>query len=280
MVLHQPRTPAVLLASDVDGTFWPEGVSLATLRDTFARRPARLDVVFVSSRSVPELAALARDVGADEEFIAENGAVVVTQDPDTARHLGAERAGGAARGFVRVAAGAPSAAAIAVAARDAACDASAPVTLLLDLPPAARAGALRDPVAWRDAMDRRASVLAEADWAHPATTRWADALRQQGLEVASGGRLTTIWHGWDKGTALRAYVAARRAAGRGPSRVVAVGDAANDASLLAAAERRFAMPDPTGAVDAALQAIPGLEVAPCHGVAGWHAVTLLAVEAP
>ncbi|HEX5632300.1 MAG TPA: HAD-IIB family hydrolase [Gemmatimonadales bacterium] len=264
---------AVLLASDVDGTFWPSGVPLARLREAFAARSEGVQVLFVSSRTVPELDALTAALGCGAEFIAENGAVIVTGDPDIAVHLrGARReALGARRAFVAAFEGSPRA--IAVAIREARRIHGAPVQLVAELSPAERREALGDESATHDATARRASVLVRADWSSSATLSWATELREAGLRVAAGGHWTVVWEGADKGEALRTYVAARAAAGHAPGLVAAVGDAENDASLLGAAVRRFAMPRGDGTVHPALRAVPGVEVAPAAGTRGWLAVT-------
>jgi HAD superfamily hydrolase (TIGR01484 family) len=273
MSLTSGASPAVLLASDVDGTFWPSGVPLARLREAFAARSAGVEVLFVSSRTVPELDALTTALGCAAEFIAENGAVIVTGDPAIAVHLrGARREALAARrAFVAAFEGSPQA--IAGRIREARRIHGAPVRLVAELTPEERREALGDESALHDAMARRASVLVRADWTAGATAAWAAALRQAGLHVAAGGGWTLVWEGADKGEALRTYLAARAAAGHAPVLVAAVGDAENDASLLGAAARRFAMPRLDGSVHPALRAVPGVELAPAAGTRGWLAVT-------
>lgn len=108
--------------------------------------------------------------------------------------------------------------------------------------------------------DRLASILVPAGAATPALR---GALGEAGLAVRTGGRWATITAGSDKGRAARVV------AGRwGVTDWVAIGNAANDAGLLAGAERAFVIRNADGHA-AELAAIPGGVLLESPGPFGW-----------
>jgi len=106
----------------------------------------------------------------------------------------------------------------------------------------------------------------------------AEAVRGRGLRVTRGGRFWHLTGEADKGRALRVLLDLHEADGRRFA-TVALGDSANDVSLLRAVERPILVPRPRGAVDPELAAaLPGAEHAPAPGPAGWNAAVLAVLE--
>jgi len=260
--------PPILLASDVDGTFWSPGLPIGALCEAYDRRPPEVEVLFASSRSVEELAFLTRALHADGDFIAENGAVAVTHDEDVAWHLpGARRALiGDRRAYVAV--WGDESASVRRAVLAARARHGAPVRLLEELEPEMCKRLVGDDDDMRRARSRRASVLVHAERG-AALEPWIRALRRSGYRVESGGRWLAVWRGAGKGQALSHYLRARSLAGRAPAVVAAIGDGENDVSLLQSAELRFAVPRPDGTVHPALRILGHVCIASRDGTAGW-----------
>jgi len=267
-----PAPASVLLARDVDGTFWSEGLPLAALCQAYARRPPQVEVLFASSRTAEELDHLARTLGAGGDFIAENGAVAVTADEDVAWHLPGARRARVGRGHAFVAIWGDEAATVRRAVEAARARHAAPVRLMEELEPATLARLIGDEADVRRAAIRRASVLVHATEAGDAVAAWVADLRRSGHQVLSGGRWLAVWRGPGKGHALRRYLRARALAGRAPAVVAAIGDGENDASLLQSVEFRFAVPRPDGTVHPALRALADVAIAPEAGTGGWSRV--------
>lgn len=94
---------------------------------------------------------------------------------------------------------------------------------------------------------------------------------RRGLRITRGGRFHHLLGPVDKGRALQRLIALYAAEGSRFS-VVALGDSPNDASMLRQADRPVIVPRSTGRADPALRrALPGAEVAPQPGPAGWNA---------
>lgn len=263
------RPSSVLLASDVDGTFWSEGLTVESLCAAWERRPSQVEVLFASSRTVEELAHLDELLGAGGDFIAENGAVVVTRDDDVAWHLPGARRERIGHGHVFIAVLGEGCGEARRVVRSARARHGAPVQLMEELEPATLRRLIGDDGEVQRAASRRASVLVHADVGDDAVVAWGATLRRAGYQVLSGGRWLAVWRGPGKGQALRRYLRARTLAGRSPAVVAAIGDGENDISLLQAAELRFAVPRPDGTVHPALSALADVSIAPEVGTAGW-----------
>jgi mannosyl-3-phosphoglycerate phosphatase len=102
------------------------------------------------------------------------------------------------------------------------------------------------------------------------------AAGRRGLRVTRGGRLHHLTGPVDKGEAVRGLLDLLPEA---PGFVVGLGDAANDLSMLQAADRAIVMPRKDGRIDPVLAAaLPGAERAPEPGPAGWNAAILAVLE--
>jgi predicted mannosyl-3-phosphoglycerate phosphatase (HAD superfamily) len=259
---HAAIARGPILFIDVDGTFL-RGVEGDEVR---TRRLASLHqvgpVVFVSSRTVPEMHRFGRQHDFDGDCIAENGVFTVIRDEKLAgRYPGSvTRHGVRAPWFL-------------------AADGWSPRQLGAEVERAlARAGVstealLGDAVLEAGRRNRWGSLLLPARVADTAQGAQAIAtVRGAGLHAALGGRWLTIWRGPNKGEAIRRYArAVEDLAGARPA-TVAIGDADNDAPMLRAADRAFAFPDESGRLANSLQSIPGVEVLPTAAAEGWHDV--------
>lgn len=102
----------------------------------------------------------------------------------------------------------------------------------------------------------------------------AAAAERRGLRVTRGGRFHHLTGPADKGGAVGEILATYRADGP-PVTGVALGDAANDLSMLTAVDRPIVVPRPDGAPDAGLaRSLPHAELAPAPGPEGWNAAVL------
>jgi predicted mannosyl-3-phosphoglycerate phosphatase (HAD superfamily) len=113
------------------------------------------------------------------------------------------------------------------------------------------------------ALDRRCSVLVTE--LSPASAHALDLLRTEGFTVVHGGRWTSILQGSDKGRAITRW----RALCAPAHPAVGVGDADNDAPLLAAVDHAFVVRDPESGPAAALLAVPGARALAAPGPLGW-----------
>lgn len=251
----------LLVATDLDGTLLDER--------TYSHEPARpalaalardgATLVLASSKSRAEMEPFARELGLRVALIVENGGAVLLP-----------LSGG---GYEAVVCGVARAALVAALAeigrevgtrpRGFASFSPARVAELtgLDLESAARA------------LDRDYDepFLLDDETIAPAL---AAAARRRGLRVSRGGRFFHLTGEADKGSTLRVLFARIAAAGR-QFRSVGLGDAGNDLPLLRAVDRPIVVPRPGGRPDPALAAaLPGAELAPAAGPAGWNAAVL------
>ena len=276
----RPAAPGrALLFSDVDDTLIDDRTPVHAVADGWAAVVRRVEVVLVSSRTLHELLYLLGELDADADLIAENGACTAVRSPAVARALGAtETIARHGRRWYIAPRGAP-AQEVLEAFHRARARHVADVKLAGELPRARRAALLDD--GWgsaRLALRRRFSVLTEPP--DRGTQAWLEALRRDGFQACVGGRWLAIWRGPDKGGAASAYLAARAEAGLAEVAVAAVGDAANDASLLRAVPRRFMVRRPTGGYDPTLLAVPGVIRLRAPGHAGWRRAAALLAKAP
>lgn len=252
---------SLLFATDLDGTlldaatygFEPARPALAAL----ARCGATL--VLASSKTRAEMEPLARELGLAPALIVENGGAVLVPV-----------AGG---GYETLVCGVERSALISAldaigretGAAIAGFSSFSPerVAELTGLDPAAAARALERE--WDEPF-----LLADERLA-PAVTA---AALSRGLAVTRGGRFFHLTGAADKGSALRVLLA-RRAAGAGRILSIGLGDAGNDLPLLIAVDRPIVIPRPSGRADPELAAaLPGAELAPAPGPAGWNAAVL------
>ena len=102
----------------------------------------------------------------------------------------------------------------------------------------------------------------------------AQAAGERKLRVRRGRRFFHLSGGTDKGRAARVLMGLFEAAGRRLTSI-GLGDAPNDLALLTAVQQPIVIPGPDGTADPALaEGLPGAQLAPRPGPAGWNAAVL------
>lgn len=245
-----PPPARVALFTDVDGTLLDARDRLAIDAATVNALRGRVELILTSSRTLAELARLQRRLGLVGALIAENGAVV---------SFPAGWRGSRSRRREILALGAR-AAALVPRVHAAAAAAGVRVVNQKQLLPD------------RGRSLRRGHSVCLRDWRGPAAERFLAALRRAGLEATRSGTWITITSGPHKGTGVRAVLARARRLGAPFRQTVAIGNAANDAPLLAAARRRYAVRNPRRGHDPALLAIAGVDPLPSSGSRAWRAL--------
>lgn len=259
--MPRPARPALLVASDLDGTLLDE--------ESYDFSPARpalealgrsgAELVLASSKTREEMEPLAREIGLAPALIAENGGAVFVPG----------RAGGYEPLFegiereVLVRNLAAIGRELAVSPRGFSALSVEEVADLTGLAPEAAARAQRR-------RHDEPFLLAEA--VSPALLN--AAAERRGLRVTRGGRFLHLTGDTDKGEALRRLLAHLADRGRRFA-TVGLGDAANDLPLLRAVDRPIVVPRSGGRADPELAAaLPGAELAPFPGPAGWNVAVL------
>lgn len=251
--------PDLVVFSDLDGTLLDEATySFDAAREALGALAARgVPLVLCSSKTRIEMERCAQAMGLASPLVVENGGAILWP------HAG---------GYTVLARGTPRRRLIA-ALEDIARETGAVLrgfsTLSAD--EVARLTRLA-PEAARDAMAREYDEPFLVDAGD--IGRIASAAERRGLRVTRGGRFHHLTGPTDKGQAVREIVATYQAAGR-HVRSAALGDSANDLSMLKAVDRPIVVPRSAGAVDAELaRALPQAERAPAPGPAGWNAAVL------
>jgi mannosyl-3-phosphoglycerate phosphatase len=247
--------PPVACFSDVDGTLMDDRERLAIGPPEVAAFAARIELVLTSSRTLVELAHLQRRLGLVTALVAENGAVVgLPPGWRGGRAASPRRIGG--RVLQVVALGGPAAH---VRRRVRRCAVSAGVTIVEQ----------RDLLPDRGRALRRTHSVCVRNWHGRGAERFLQSLRTDGLQATRSGQWITVTAGANKASGVRAVLA--RAARRGaPFRwSVAIGNAENDAPLLAACDRGFAIRNPRRGHHPALVAIPDVRRLVALGIAGF-----------
>lgn len=245
---------------DIDGTFLWEQEDDQTRIDRLERLQRHGPVVFVSSRTVPNMHRLLRRFGFRGDFIAENGALFVVRDGAIAALLGSSsRFGQESSPWYLQAVGRSTDELLKLVAGTVAnpVDSTAEEIVgrgVLDAGRRGRWASIRIPALVGSTPQGRFAVA---------------ALRRAGLNVANGGRWITIWAGPDKGMAAARYLSALETASGRPSLMCAVGNAENDRPLLEAAAVKWAFPGLSGRHSKALVGIPGITLLPPVPSDGW-----------
>lgn len=106
----------------------------------------------------------------------------------------------------------------------------------------------------------------------------AEAAGERKLSVRRGRRFFHLSGGTDKGRAARVLMGLFEAAGRRVTSI-GLGDAPNDLAMLTAVQQPIVIPGPDGTADPALaDNLPGAQLAPRPGPAGWNAAVLSVVR--
>ena len=262
----------LLVASDLDGCLLDAAYSYEPARPALAAL-ARADVplVLCSSKTRGEMESLVRVLGLDSPFIVENGGAIVVPAHQMPRTPG-DRAPDAA--YTSIALGTPRKVLVEALA-DISARTGVHVVGFAGLTPAelekltglstaaAEQALLRsfdEPFLAEGGPDAAAAVAREAS--------------RRGLRVTRGGRFHHLTGHVDKGEALRRLIGILAAGGR-LYRTAALGDAANDLTMLQTVDRPIVVPLADGRLDPVLSAaLPQAERAPAPGPAGWNEAIL------
>lgn len=264
-------SPRWVVVSDLDGTLLDE--------QTYDWQPAKpaldaldardVPLVLSTSKSFAELEPLRQAMGHHGPFIVENGGAVYVPEGQLGEIPNARRQDG----FDVIDLGTPYADLVAIL-RAAAAESGVrvrgfhemdddEVARLTGLPSAAAARARR-----RE-FDEPFLILDDA--AEADVGRLRAAIEARGARMTCGGRFHHVLGHSDKASALAALVAFyRRAHGR--VQVAVLGDALNDAPMLAAADEAIIIRSPRA--DAVRALVPGATITDTPGPAGWNAAVL------
>lgn len=251
----RPRTlraaslPRVALFSDVDGTLLDASDRLALTPGRVSTIAARVELVLASSRTLAELAVLQRRLGLSAALVAENGAVVSFP----ARWRGSRST---RREVLTV--GDKTATLVPVIHRCAAAVGVRVINQKFFLPDRGRS------------LKRSHSVCLQ-NWSGETSKRFLDLLHENGLDATRSGRWITVTRGANKGTGVRAVLDRARQLGAPFRQTVAIGNAANDVSLLEAARLRLSVKNRTGH-HPELRNLPGVHLLSSSGARGWQEV--------
>lgn len=264
--------PRAVIFTDVDGTLLNDRFKIDVARDILDRTFDSCSIVMVSSRTVAELLALQESLGLYGECIAENGGVVASYTPLPSVPEDAwdwEIGGPGLLAVQRLAA--PVGETIEIVRR-AAAEFNVSLTLHRNFSPeelARKAGYSLEEA--ERSFDRRVSVLLDPSVANsPNAIPFLQSLRDLGCSVGFGGNWISVVKGADKGTAVLAYLAALRARGEEVGLTVGIGNESNDAPLLRAVDRPYAIRNPRSGHARDLLAIPGVNPLSREGCAGWE----------
>ena len=253
-----------IVLSDLDGTFLDDAYQPVLSAHEFAAVLARWRVIWVTSRTVLEIQSLQRSLRHHDDAIGENGGVCLTYSADVAARLGRSHQVGKARVSVL----ADDARATRDLVNSAFGSVGRSVLTFQDLAPTTLAKRARYGVQDAVRAQHRVSsvVLVDLDLADVATRDALEWLRAHGCSVASGGQWTTVLRGADKGQAASRWLQAID--NRLP--VIAIGDGANDESLLGIADMAFVIRGSSGAHHPALAAVAKAHALEVQGPAGWQ----------
>jgi len=267
------RRPELVVLTDLDGSLLDAVTySFAEAREALAALDERgIPLIPVSSKTRAELEALLLSMGVAGPFVVENGGAVVIPShwfeltipwarPE-GRHLVLEL--GVRRTELVQALG------------EMARETGVKVRSFtqMTLPELQRHTGLSRPAAMRALVrEYDEPFLADADT--EATAALARAACRRGLTLTRGGRFHHLTGRTDKGRAARILLNLI-AAVHGRVRSVALGDAANDAPMLAAVDRPILIPRPDGSLTLEIvRACRSAERAPAPGPRGWNAAVM------
>lgn len=108
------------------------------------------------------------------------------------------------------------------------------------------------------------------NWRGESADRFVDTLREDGLEATRSGHWITITAGAHKGDGVAQVLARAERNGAPYQWSAAIGNAENDAALLAATDICFAIRNPRTGHDPALTRVRGARKLSALGLAGWR----------
>lgn len=246
--LSAAPAPRTVLFSDVDGTLLDASDRFAITSTDVERLAPHVELVLASSRTLVELGEVQRRLGMVGALIAENGAVM--SYPPRWRGKGARKRELLVLGD-------------SVAELQPLVERSAEVA-------GVRIVDQRDVLPDRGRSLQRKYSICIRDWSGMSAERFLAALRHNGCSATRSGRWITITRGADKGIAARAVLAHAEKIGAGFVRSLAIGNAANDQSLLAATQGRFAIRNPRRGHHQELLVLPNVVPLAASGKRAWR----------
>lgn len=246
--LRATPLPRIALFSDVDGTLLSAADHLAITSADVIRLAPHAELILASSRTLVELGEVQKRLGLDGALIAENGAVM--SFPPRWRGKGTRSREVLVLGDALKL----------LQPRVERCAAAAGVRIVDQ----------RDVLPDKGRSLKREFSVCVRDWSGPGSERFLAALLRDGLLATRSGRWITITRGADKGIAAHAVLAHAERLGAGFERSVAIGNAANDQSLLAATQGRFAIRNPRRGHHGELLLLPDVIPLAASGVRAWR----------
>lgn len=240
--------PRIALFSDVDGTILDATERLAINPNDVSRITRDAELILASSRTLVELGQVQRRLGIVAPLIAENGAVV--SFPARWRGSLSNRRDIVVLGDR----------AVSLVPRIHRCAATTGVKIVNQrriLPDGGKSL-------------RRLHSVCLLNWEGPDSDRFLDALHEEGLSASRSGKWITITSGADKGVGVRTILERAEQLGNPFRKTVAIGNASNDQSLLAAAEARFAIRNPRTGHHAHLLDLPAVTALRASGQRAWR----------
>lgn len=251
-----PRPRSAVLFSDVDGTLLDERGRYAVTPRQIREFASCVELVLTSSRTIPELLEIQRDLDLHGPLIAENGALLSVPPGWRGMRAGIRRR--IAGVDLRVVALGERAARLRPVVRR--CAARVGV----------RAVEQRDTLPDQGrAIGRTHSILLKENAPPRQWAAFQALLQGRGLDATHSGRWLAITRGADKGAGVRFLLALAARRGAPFAVAAAVGNAENDVALLAAVERPFVIRNPRQGHDPALASLPRAHLLQAVGIAGW-----------
>jgi predicted mannosyl-3-phosphoglycerate phosphatase (HAD superfamily) len=248
VTLRTAQFPRIALFSDVDGTILDATERLAINANDVARITRDAQLILASSRTLVELAQVQKRLGIAAPMIAENGAVVAF--PPRWR-------GSFSRKREVVVLGDRAVEMVPRIHRCAAQTGARIVNQKRILPDGGKSL-------------RRTHSVCLLNIEGPVAEHFLEALREEGLLASRSGKWITITSGADKGTGVRIVLERAAQLGAPFARTVAIGNAANDQPLLAAADARFAIRNPRRGHHEHLLDLPEVTALRASGQRAWR----------
>jgi mannosyl-3-phosphoglycerate phosphatase len=263
---------ALLVASDLDGCLLDDSYSYEPARPALAALSREgVPLVLCSSKTRGEMESLVRVLGLDSPFIVENGGAILVPAHQMPRVPGERPLD---EPYATIVMGTP---------RKVLVEALTEISTRTGVHVVGFAGLRPAELERLTGLSTAAAEQAlcrafdEPFLAEGGGDAAAEAHRR-GLRVTRGGRFHHLTGQVDKGEALRRLLGLYAAAGR-RFRTVALGDAANDLTMLQTVDRPIVIPLADGRLDPVLAAaVPQAERAPVPGPPGWNEAVLTVLK--
>jgi mannosyl-3-phosphoglycerate phosphatase len=262
----------LLVATDLDGCLLDASYSYEPARPALAALSREsVPLVLCSSKTRGEIESLVRVLGLDSPFIVENGGAIFIPTHQMPRAPG-ERAPD--EPYTAIMLGTPRKILVEALSEISARTGVHVVGFAGLTPPELEKLTGLSTAAAEQALHRAFDEPFLAEGGSDAAAAIAREATRRGLRVTRGGRFHHLTGHVDKGEALRRLLGVMAAAGH-LYRTAALGDAANDLTMLQTVDRPIIVPLADGRLDPVLAAaLPQAERAPGPGPAGWNEAVL------